>query len=275
MPERYQRELKEPVSDSPSSIRFWSSTVEKLSYIEEAKSSIKLCEERKRRRRKKQNRVDILYKSLGVKLKDLESSSKLGVALNHLVTKVSGPKYSVRIEHAFSLKDYTGRKKFQAFKDLENHKLLLKVYPVAAGASLLKQGIRFKPKECPTTGNFGKGMRLSDTLEGAIHMANATNKNFKYLLVFCRVALGKVFEMNDKTQNIVRPPIPYHSVMQRGKATPIFDGEILKESGISMPTVKMEEFCEGKEAHNTYFVYDHSQVLQKYMCVIHIDDPRV
>eukprot|EP00465_Bigelowiella_longifila_P002134 CAMPEP_0185264930 /NCGR_PEP_ID=MMETSP1359-20130426/25464_1 /TAXON_ID=552665 /ORGANISM="Bigelowiella longifila, Strain CCMP242" /LENGTH=72 /DNA_ID=CAMNT_0027853853 /DNA_START=153 /DNA_END=371 /DNA_ORIENTATION=- len=70
----------------------------------------------------------------------------------------------------------------------------------------------------------------------------------------------------------MRPPIPFHSVMQRGKATPMFDGEILKESGISMPTVKMEKCLEGKEDYNTYFVYDHSQVLQKYMCVIQIDD---
>lgn len=139
--------------------------------------------------------------------------------------------YSLSVEDVFAVERQGERERFMPFKQLHNHKLLVRRLLPGGGADLarppqwhgsrlpnyigiLSQGLRIAPPEAPITGYFlGKGAHhmLSEQqltqrqLHSGVYFADMVSKSADYckatpeepigLLMLCDVALGRSFEV--------------------------------------------------------------------------------
>lgn len=140
--------------------------------------------------------IDARYETLKTKLCPLNRSSKDFQIIKEYVKNTHAPThsyYKLEIGNVFTVQREGEEERFEAFKNLPNHKLLWHGSRLTNFVGILSQGLRIAPPEAPVSGYmFGKGIYFADIVSKSANYCCTNSSNPKGLMLLCEVPLGNV-----------------------------------------------------------------------------------
>ena len=159
------------------------------------------------------------------------------------------------------------QKRYRAFKDLHNRKLLWHGSRTTNYVGILSQGLRIAPPEAPVTGYmFGKGVYFADMASKSANYCNTNRSNNTGLMLLCEVALGNEYQLTS-SEHIVKLPAGKHCCKGMGRTAPDPSMEKKLSDGVVVPMGNgvEDENLDSSLLYNEYIVYDTAQINMKYL----------
>jgi len=184
--------------------------------------------------------------------------------------------FSIELCDVFELEREGEDVKFEPFKKLKHHRMLIHGSRATNFIGILSQGLRIAPPEAPVTGYFfGKGVYFADMISKSAEYCYPTKEKPYALMLLSDIALGRPYQISH-TKFISKEDLDsagYHSVKGCGELAPnpVYDTEINDGLIISVGKECPTGVYKSEIKHNEFIVYDTAQVKAKYLLKVKIE----
>lgn len=175
--------------------------------------------------------------------------------------------YAIEIEEVFEINRHGEERRYEAYKQLHNRKLLWHGSRVTNFVGILSHGLKIAPPEVPVQGYmFGKGVYFADMSSKSANYCFTNRDSNTGLLMLCEVALGDMMTLRH-AEMITELPKGKHSVKGMGQSYPNPVESLILSDGVEVPLGRAvhDLGMDSSLLYNEYIVYDVAQVKEKYL----------